>query len=439
MLTEAPSILEDLPSRASKAQGRKRAARSGTFIDNMRLPVHRWFRYSAGFSAEWVRQVLLDEGMGAGDLVLDPFAGSGTTLVAAQAAGVPSVGYESHPFVQRVAEAKLAWASDIPRFQAFARDVRTTAEAAMRSSRRAPHELLRKCYSDDALDGLLALRDAYRRLEASAPEPAARLVWLAITGILRMCSGVGTAQWQYLLPNKSKARVIAPMPAFDLKIAEMVGDMQHAQAGRSASASVLPHDARARSLPIEAGSVSLVITSPPYANNYDYADATRLEMVFWEEISGWGDLQSVVRRHIVRSCSQHATADRIELDPLLAQPEIAPIRDELAAVCRQLDEIRHTKGGKKAYHLMVAAYFADMALVFNGLRNACRDGSRVCFVVGDSAPYGIYVPVERWLGDLAVANGFKSYSFNKLRDRNTKWKNRKHTVPLHEGHLWIEG
>lgn len=88
---------------------------------------------------------------------------------------------------------------------------------------------------------------------------------------------------------------------------------------------------------------------------------------------------------------------------------------------------------------MVAAYFADMALVFNGLRNACRDGSRVCFVVGDSAPYGVYVPVERWLGDLAVANGFKSYSFHKLRDRNTKWKNRKHTVPLHEGHLWIEG
>jgi len=34
------------------------STRSGTFTDNMKLPVHRWFRYSAGFSAEWVESVL---------------------------------------------------------------------------------------------------------------------------------------------------------------------------------------------------------------------------------------------------------------------------------------------------------------------------------------------------------------------------------------------
>jgi hypothetical protein len=43
------------------------------------------------------------------------------------------------------------------------------------------------------------------------------------------------------------------------------------------------------------------------------------------------------------------------------------------------------------------------------------------------------------LGDLAIAAGFKSYTFEKLRDRNVKWKNRKHTVPLKEGRLWIQG
>jgi hypothetical protein len=63
----------------------------------------------------------------------------------------------------------------------------------------------------------------------------------------------------------------------------------------------------------------------------------------------------------------------------------------------------------------------------------------VCFVVGDSAPYGVYVPVERWLGELALAAGFHSYSFEKTRDRNVKWKNRKHRVPLKEGRLWVEG
>jgi len=62
----------------------------------------------------------------------------------------------------------------------------------------------------------------------------------------------------------------------------------------------------------------------------------------------------------------------------------------------------------------------------------------MAFVIGDSAPYGIYVPVEKWLGTLAVAAGFGKFRFEKIRDRNTKWKNRKHSVPLKEGILWIE-
>lgn len=60
-------------------------------------------------------------------------------------------------------------------------------------------------------------------------------------------------------------------------------------------------------------------------------------------------------------------------------------------------------------------------------------------MVGDSAPYGVYVPVDQWLGRLALAAGFKSFDFVKLRDRNTKWKNRKHRVPLHEGILRVVG
>ncbi len=39
---------------------------SSTFVNNMSLPVHRWFRYSAGFSAEWVESVLRRVGRGRG-------------------------------------------------------------------------------------------------------------------------------------------------------------------------------------------------------------------------------------------------------------------------------------------------------------------------------------------------------------------------------------
>lgn len=88
---------------------------------------------------------------------------------------------------------------------------------------------------------------------------------------------------------------------------------------------------------------------------------------------------------------------------------------------------------------MIIAYFNDLAQVFYELRRVTKKGCKVCFVVGDSAPYGVYVPVDKWLGELAVYAGFESYEFEKLRDRNIKWKNRKHRVPLHEGRLWING
>lgn len=104
-----------------------------------------------------------------------------------------------------------------------------------------------------------------------------------------------------------------------------------------------------------------------------------------------------------------------------------------------LAAVRKTKGGKKTYHLMIACYFRDLALVWQSLRRVCAPRAKVCFVIGDSAPYGVYVPVIPWLAALAQSAGFGSYRFERTRDRNVKWKNRKHRVPLQEGRLWIEG
>src|SRR5438045_7444475 len=88
------------------------AQRSRSFVDNMQLPVHRWFRYSAGFSAEWAGQVIREAAAGRAARVFDPFAGSGTVVLEAERAGVEGVGVEAHPFVARIARAKLHWRED---------------------------------------------------------------------------------------------------------------------------------------------------------------------------------------------------------------------------------------------------------------------------------------------------------------------------------------
>ncbi len=161
--------------------------------------------------------------------------------------------------------------------------------------------------------------------------------------------------------------------------------------------------------------------------------------MFWDEIDGWGDLKNVVRPTLMRSCSQHSASDKIILDEMLSNELLLPIINEISNVTKELEVVRLTKGGKKTYHTMIAAYFLDLAKILSNIRENMNEKSRLCFVIGDSAPYGVHVPAEKWIGELAIASGFKSFEFEKLRDRNVKWKNRTHTVPLHEGRLWIEG
>ena len=57
---------------------------SGTFIQNMKLPIHRWFRYSAGFAAKWVENIINDFNP---KRILDPFVGSGTVCIEADKRG----------------------------------------------------------------------------------------------------------------------------------------------------------------------------------------------------------------------------------------------------------------------------------------------------------------------------------------------------------------
>ena len=396
----------------------------------MSLPVHRWFRYSAGFSSQWVGSLL--EGT-TGARVLDPFAGSATTLLAAQEMGAESAGIDSQNFVCRVAQAKLCWTADADEF--IARAVRVLDQHRSESLDGTVPKLLSKCYTDDALADLYGLRTAVD--EEQTGDDISKLLWLALVSIIRVTSHVGTAQWQYVLPNKRKRTTAEVLVAFEAQAALMAHDMRQMQAevGTPPLANYIEGDCREPGL-IEDGWATHIICSPPYANNYDYADATRLEQTLLGEISSWGDLKGM-RKGLVRSCSQAM----VGYDPseALDDPILAPIAEELEGVYRELDAVRHTHGGKKAYHSMVLAYFHDLAYIWQAMRAASAPGVKVCFVVGDSAPYGVYVPVERWLGDLAVASGFESWTFEKVRDRNVKWKNRKHDVPLHEGRLWVAG
>lgn len=413
---------------------------TSTFLDNMSLPIHRWFRYSAGFSAQWVEETVAAYAAQAFQKrdvkVLDPFVGSGTTLLSCDKLGITSYGFEAQPLVYEMTAAKLLWHTDIDTFLQTASDIVVHAQNDCSPIDEYPI-LVQKCYDEENLRQIDHLKKALIMKQDNSA--AYKLTWLAFVSMLRSSSHAGTATWQYVLPNKKKAKVVNAFDAFCRQTVMMCEDMKEFQASHAkACATLMKHDARNLSR-LEKGSIDLVITSPPYANNYDYADATRLELSVLGEIKSWGELQSKIRPELVRSCSQMVSKEKKDTFRYLEDPLLCPIYHEILEVCTQLDIEKEQHGGKKNYHTMIALYFLDLAKVWHQLRYVCKEGATVCFVVGDSAPYGIYVPVDEWLGRLAVAAGFKNFYFEKTRDRNVKWKNRKHNVPLKEGRLWIRG
>lgn len=406
---------------------------SSTFADNMKLPVHRWYRYTAGFSGAWVGKLIEEEKRNNRTHIIDPFVGSGTVAIESTMHGVAAYGLESNPYVYKIANAKLKWnVFTIERLTKISGDLLKSAKDTSNKVSNYP-DLIKRCFPEETLAKLDSLKKACLAMPDGEEKD---FMWFVITSILRSTSPVGTAQWQYIQPNKKKSNVLDPYVAFKNKIHDICADIRKANRHESNhNAFILKQDARGEvDIPDNWG--DLVITSPPYANNYDYADAMRLEMLFWGDIDGWEGLTNV-SSHLVRACTQHVSKLKNKVNTLINSELLAPIKDELLEKFHLLESERENHGGKKNYHLMIVAYFYDLTCVFHTLSRKTNQHCKMCFVIGDSAPYGVYIPVDEWLGRLAISAGFKDYTFEKLRDRNIKWKNRKHRVPLKEGRLWI--
>jgi hypothetical protein len=173
---------------------------STTFIDNMKLPVHRWFKYTAGFSAEWVKSVI-KKYKKSDSMILDPFAGSGTTLVAANELNLPSIGYEKQYFIRRIAHNKLHYNVNLNHLNKLYNGV-INNNSFRDFDFEEQADLLKKCYDKETLKTLTLIKNNFIKINDNTLE--AEIIWLAITAILRTTSSAGTAQWQYILPKKNK-------------------------------------------------------------------------------------------------------------------------------------------------------------------------------------------------------------------------------------------
>ncbi|MCK4294446.1 MAG: hypothetical protein KAY65_14705 [Planctomycetes bacterium] len=422
--------------------GRGNVSEYGTFRDSLNAPVHRWFKYPAGYSYRLVEEKIRQYALKKGDWIFDPFVGSGTTCVEAKRHGINSIGVEAHPFVCWVAKTKLNWSCDVTSIAQTFRKVEKRAENLVSKKKvdtdRLP-DLLKKCYSQINLLKLVAIREAILRESVSGE--IRDFLNLALTDTLRNASRAATG-WPYIAPAKMHQKVVEK-PAgdeFRIQVRRMLDDrifMQKQYSREQGDAYVILGDARAPHSEVAKKSVKLAVTSPPYLNNYDYADRTRLETYFFEWFSTWGEISKNVRDKLITSATTQIRRNSFGEHGGLSENVKAAnpsLFKELVEKVSQLTERRNEKGGKKSYDCMVAGYFNDMTEVLKQTCACLETGSDFVLVLGDSAPYGVYIPTHEYLARLGRGVGFSSDRVEHLRTRGDKWRAnpQRHKVKLRE-------
>ena len=431
--------------QAVNIREKKKNSEWGTFKDSLRAPVHRWFTYPAGFSFKAVEHSIERFGVKTGQTIYDPFMGSGTTNVTAKTIGLNSVGTEAHPFVFQIARTKLNWDVDqtkIIEFLGFVEKKLSQKSTALQKKKLNSEfpELILKCYEEKTNYDLWALRELI--FEHLSDGEIFEFFFVVTTALLRNVSIAATG-WPYIAPNKKKVSSIDKdvLSEFVILARQMAGDLQKIKfisRGRYTQTThrLINGDSRNTKETIPDESADHVFTSPPYLNNFDYADRTRLELYFWGQAKSWGEISEKIRTQLMTSATTQINRSDVRygiLDEFAKDcPDVSRFVQESA---EKLSTIRKTKGGKKSYDMMVSGYFNDIYQIIKDVYRVLKPNTYALFVLGDSAPYGIHIPTDKLIGDIGINVGFKSYEIEVLRARGDKWKSnpQRHNIPLREG------
>lgn len=426
VLRESPAVYEALDATQVK--------QLGTFADSKQAPIHRWFQYPAGFSFRAVEHILDEFDVTPGQLVYDPFVGTGTTVVVCKSRQIEGFGVEAHPFVQKIATVKTKWDYDMQRLADEAEklvfEIQYTPQHAQAIALDEVPELVRKCFSPNNLRNLLHIRQEI----AKTDEPYRSFFYVALTCALRQASAAATG-WPYISP-KSRIQERDGIKVFQKQVALMISDLESTDPNaRSIPAHICLGDARNTEFP--GNQFDLSFTSPPYLNNYDYADRTRLETYFNGFASTWGDITEKVRKRLVMSATTQISRSKFQVADLIS-PELKALHPKLARELQgkvnELSQRRQQHPGKKSYDILVGQYFNDMAKVLLDTARVMKRKSHSIWIVGDSAPYGVFIPTDEYLAAIGLAAGFQSAKLRQLRTRGDKWRGntQRHHVPLAE-------
>ena len=360
---------------------------------------HCYHRYPAKFIPQLAGR-LIEERSQPGGVVLDPFMGSGTTLVEALVRGRRARGLDINPAAviatrakttpilpDRLRKALAHFNSDLQLLERVrGMSVLFTPPKPRLPSNRERLDFWFPRAQQRRLGIVLALIEQVRDL--------------AVRTFLRCAFSHCLKTASYWLmksskPTRDKAKLAGGVRAPAAPLRQHLAKMQRAneelwnvlpQRLRRPSRSIA--DVRrgdARELPWDAESVDLVVTSPPYVTSYEYADLHQLTALWLGELA---DL-AVSKDMFIGSAAARGRS-QAEASTETGRHIVAKLRERSQS---KADEARQ--------------YFLDMEDAFREMRRVLKPGGEVCNVVGNTALKGVEILNAEVHAELLASLGFE--------------------------------
>lgn len=397
-------------------------------LDPQDRAFHDWYRFVLSFPPHLVRDYIQKFGLNQNSVVLDPFCGTGTTLVEAKLAGLEAIGLEGNPFPHFASSVKTDWNVDAEQLSARTREVADNVLAILKSQgiddnlllgdpndlklKALPPEteklILANSISPIPLHKTLVLFDCLKKFEG---EPFYRHALLALGNTLVFkISNLHFGPEVGVRKPKADVSVVAN---WLMEVEKIANDLR--PVAEKSFPEIKVHLADARSLDmIEPNSVDAVITSPPYPNEKDYTRTTRLESVLLGFINSKEELRELKKR-LVRSNTRGIYKGDDDDQWVADFPEIQRIADEIE---KRRIEMGKDSGFEKLYPRAAKLYFGGMAKHLADLRRILRPGAQLAYVVGDQASYlRVMIRTGQILGDIAQKSGYELVNIDLFRTR----------------------
>lgn len=364
-----------------------------SYVGNKTMPVLRLYRYKEAFAFSFVKEFIDRFGLTGKDYLFDPFCGMGTTLFTAMQNDVPAIGIDRLPIATFVAQTLPLFLSAEPQalretFEALRAKVAEAEPAEVALDVR----IMGVAFPEETL---LALR-RWKGLIDTLPYPMRDIFLLLFFAILEPCSY--TAKDGQFLRLKRNKRIADPTEMLQQKVHEAERDILSlrclwGEKRHSSRTAVQLADARDLSSVRFEKPPTALITSPPYANRYDYTRTYSLELCFhfvknFEELKGLRF--GILRSHI------ESKVDATDRPP---HPVVKEVVDILRQRGKALNNPRIPD--------MLTAYFVDMRKVIDEWARVLAPGAKVAMVVDNVRFEGELVPVDLVLSEMAEEVGFK--------------------------------